>query len=123
MLETEAQALRAAGIGARATEADVLIFGREGVIGNALRFPDECARHKVLDMVGDLALLGMDLHGFVVAHRSGHHTNAALVRRLLQSLEKEKGSGPKAPPFPCTRMERSISRGSSRSFLTAIRSC
>ena len=100
LLETEAQALRAAGIGARATEADVLIFGREGVIGNTLRFPDECARHKVLDMVGDLALLGMDLHGFVVAHRSGHHTNAALVRRLLQSLEKEKGSGSRAPALP-----------------------
>jgi UDP-3-O-[3-hydroxymyristoyl] N-acetylglucosamine deacetylase/3-hydroxyacyl-[acyl-carrier-protein] dehydratase len=89
LLEAEARALQAAGIGRRATEADVLIFGREGVIGNALRFPDECARHKVLDMVGDLALLGMDLHGFVVAHRSGHHTNAALVRKLLQSLEKE----------------------------------
>jgi UDP-3-O-[3-hydroxymyristoyl] N-acetylglucosamine deacetylase/3-hydroxyacyl-[acyl-carrier-protein] dehydratase len=90
LLESEAQALRAAGIGARATAADVLIFGHDGVIGNTLRYSDECARHKVLDMVGDLALLGMDLHGFVVAHRSGHHTNAALVRRLVQSLEKEQ---------------------------------
>ena len=51
-------------------------------------------------MVGDLGLLGMDLHGFVVAHKSGHHTNAALVRRLLQSLEKEKGNGSKAPALP-----------------------
>ena len=46
--------------------------------------PDECARHKILDLVGDLALLGVDLHGFVVAHRSGHQTNHALARRLLQ---------------------------------------
>lgn len=85
LLEAEAAALRAAGIGTRTTEADLLLFGREGVIGNELRFPDECARHKVLDMVGDLALLGADLHGFVVAYRSGHHTNAALGRRLLES--------------------------------------
>jgi UDP-3-O-[3-hydroxymyristoyl] N-acetylglucosamine deacetylase/3-hydroxyacyl-[acyl-carrier-protein] dehydratase len=100
LLEGEARALQAAGIGARATPADVLIFGPGGVIGNTLRYRDECVRHKVLDMVGDLALLGMDLHGFVVAHRSGHHTNAALVRKLLQSVEKEKDSSPRVPPIP-----------------------
>jgi UDP-3-O-[3-hydroxymyristoyl] N-acetylglucosamine deacetylase/3-hydroxyacyl-[acyl-carrier-protein] dehydratase len=100
LLEAEAHALRAAGIGVRTTTSDVLIFGREGVIDNTLRFPDECARHKILDMVGDLALLGMDLHGFVVAHRSGHHTNAALVRKLVQSIEKEKELNPRVPPIP-----------------------
>ncbi len=88
LLEEEARTLRSMGIGLRATEADVLLFGPDGVVGNSLRFADECARHKVLDMVGDLALLGMDLHGFVVAHRSGHHANAALVRKLVQAVEK-----------------------------------
>ncbi len=100
LLESEVQMLRAAGIGNRATPADVLIFGRDGVMGNTLRFNDECARHKVLDMVGDLSLLGMDLHGFVVAHRSGHHTNAALVRRLLQGLEKDKVHSSRVPSIP-----------------------
>ncbi|AMV39756.1 3-hydroxyacyl-ACP dehydratase FabZ [Planctomyces sp. SH-PL62] len=102
LLEQEAKALRAAGIGLRASEADVLLFGPDGVVGNALRFPDECARHKVLDMVGDLALLGMDLHAFVVAHRSGHHTNALLVRKLIQSIEKdrEKDARPRTSPLP-----------------------
>jgi UDP-3-O-[3-hydroxymyristoyl] N-acetylglucosamine deacetylase/3-hydroxyacyl-[acyl-carrier-protein] dehydratase len=100
LLETEARAMQAAGFGIRTTEADVLIFGPRGLIGNSLRFADECARHKLLDMVGDLALLGMDLHGFVVAHRSGHHTNAALVRRLIQSLEKEKEHSSRAPALP-----------------------
>jgi UDP-3-O-[3-hydroxymyristoyl] N-acetylglucosamine deacetylase/3-hydroxyacyl-[acyl-carrier-protein] dehydratase len=88
LLEAEAKALRAAGIGVRTTEADLLLFGRDGVVGNELRFPDECARHKVLDLVGDLALIGVDLHGFVVAYRSGHQTNASLVRRLLQGPER-----------------------------------
>ncbi|MDG3003955.1 3-hydroxyacyl-ACP dehydratase FabZ [Paludisphaera mucosa] len=98
LLEQEAKGLREAGIGLRTTEADVLLFGPAGVVGNSLRFPDECARHKILDMVGDLALLGMDLHGFVVAHRSGHHTNASLVRKLMQAVEKdrEKEARPRA---------------------------
>lgn len=88
VLEAEANALRASGIGVRTTAADLLIFGRDGIIGNALRYPDECVRHKILDMVGDLALLGVDLHGFVVAHRSGHQTNAALARKLREHAVK-----------------------------------
>jgi UDP-3-O-[3-hydroxymyristoyl] N-acetylglucosamine deacetylase/3-hydroxyacyl-[acyl-carrier-protein] dehydratase len=98
LLESEANALRAAGIGVRTTAADLLIFGRDGVIGNELRYSDECARHKVLDLVGDLALLGLDLHGWVVAYRTGHQTNATLVRRLLQGAA---GTGAvRAEPVP-----------------------
>jgi UDP-3-O-[3-hydroxymyristoyl] N-acetylglucosamine deacetylase/3-hydroxyacyl-[acyl-carrier-protein] dehydratase len=92
LLEGEANALRAAGIGARATPADLLIFGQGGVIGNSLRYSDECVRHKILDMVGDLALLGCDLQGFVVAHRSGHQTNHALARRLLEIALETKAA-------------------------------
>lgn len=82
LLQAEAEALRKAGVGTRATEADLLIFGPHGVIGNTLRYADECVRHKILDMVGDLALLGKDIVGHVVAYRSGHQLNAALVRAL-----------------------------------------
>jgi UDP-3-O-[3-hydroxymyristoyl] N-acetylglucosamine deacetylase / 3-hydroxyacyl-[acyl-carrier-protein] dehydratase len=92
LLESEADGLRQAGMGQRTTPADLLIFGASGVIGNTLRFADECARHKVLDMVGDLALLGCDLHASVVAHRSGHQMNHALARRLLEQ------AGRAAPP-------------------------
>jgi UDP-3-O-[3-hydroxymyristoyl] N-acetylglucosamine deacetylase/3-hydroxyacyl-[acyl-carrier-protein] dehydratase len=92
LLDTEAAALRASGIGVRTTHADLLIFGKDGVIGNQLRYPDECVRHKILDMVGDLALLGHDLQAFVVAHRSGHHTNAMLVRKLAEVAADESGN-------------------------------
>lgn len=98
LLEAEAEALRAAGIGLRTTEADLLIFGPDGVIGNALRFPDEPVRHKILDLVGDLALLAKDLAGHVVAHRSGHALNATLVRELLAAVEE--GSSPGSHPAP-----------------------
>lgn len=85
LLAAEAEALKASGIGSRTSEADLLIFGPDGPINNALRFPDECARHKLLDVMGDLALIGKDLVGHVVAHRSGHTLNLELARALLEA--------------------------------------
>jgi UDP-3-O-acyl-N-acetylglucosamine deacetylase len=82
VLEQEAHALRSQGYGKRTTARDLLIFGSQGVIDNELRAPNECARHKALDCLGDLALIGCDLHGTVEAYRSGHTLNAELVRRV-----------------------------------------
>jgi UDP-3-O-[3-hydroxymyristoyl] N-acetylglucosamine deacetylase/3-hydroxyacyl-[acyl-carrier-protein] dehydratase len=92
LLAEEAEELRRAGIGSRTTTADLLIFGPDGPIENQLRHADECARHKVLDMVGDLALLGKDLIGHVNAHRSGHQLNATLVRALIEQKENQENS-------------------------------
>jgi UDP-3-O-acyl-N-acetylglucosamine deacetylase len=86
LLEAEALELRRQGLGLELTAADLLVFGGAGPIGNRLRFADEPARHKVLDLVGDLALLGHDLRGHVVAYRSGHALNIELVRLLAQRL-------------------------------------
>jgi UDP-3-O-[3-hydroxymyristoyl] N-acetylglucosamine deacetylase / 3-hydroxyacyl-[acyl-carrier-protein] dehydratase len=96
--EEEASSLRAAGIGLRATAADLLIFGRAGLIGNSLRYHDECARHKVLDLLGDLALLGFDLEGLILAKRSGHQTNHALARRLLEQSASGTNNCAMTPP-------------------------
>jgi UDP-3-O-acyl-N-acetylglucosamine deacetylase len=82
LLEYEAYGLRAQGYGKRTTARDLLIFGPQGVIDNTLRCADECARHKILDCIGDLALIGCDLAGFVDARRSGHQLNAEFVRRV-----------------------------------------
>jgi UDP-3-O-acyl N-acetylglucosamine deacetylase len=78
----DAEQLRAAGRGLAATTRDLLIFGPDGPIGNTLRWPDECVRHKVLDLVGDLALVGRPIHAHVRACRSGHRLNGALAARL-----------------------------------------
>ena len=83
MLEAEAAAMKARGLGQRATCKDLLVFGSRGPIDNQLRFPDECVRHKLADMVGDLALAGCDLVGRFVAFRSGHRLNAELVRAIV----------------------------------------
>ena len=78
----DAHRLRAQGRGLAATTDDLLIFGPDGPIGNTLRWPDECVRHKVLDLVGDLSLAGRPIHAHVRACRSGHRLNGALAARL-----------------------------------------
>jgi UDP-3-O-acyl N-acetylglucosamine deacetylase len=91
ILKSEADQLRAAGYARRVTPQDVLVFDQSGVIDNQLRFPDECVRHKMLDMVGDLALAGVDLIGQFEAYRSGHQLNASLVARLWELAERNPG--------------------------------
>jgi UDP-3-O-acyl-N-acetylglucosamine deacetylase len=83
VLVEEAEWLKAQGLGQRVGHGDLLVFDHRGVLGNTLRFPDECVRHKTLDLVGDLALMGCDLAAEVVAYRSGHRLNAQLASALL----------------------------------------
>ncbi len=87
VLEGEAQEMRAAGLGTHLTYDDILVIGKEGPIENRLRFPDECVRHKILDLVGDLMLLGRPVVGRLIARKSGHSLNHQLVREL-RDLEK-----------------------------------
>jgi UDP-3-O-[3-hydroxymyristoyl] N-acetylglucosamine deacetylase len=87
LLKAEADWLQAQGIASKTTPKDLLIFDEEGPIDNELRFPDECVRHKALDLVGDLALGGFDLIGHFVAHKTGHRLNAELLRALLREGE------------------------------------
>jgi len=82
-LEHEARAFRAAGLFPGLTPRDVLVLTADGrAVENTLRFPDEPARHKLLDLLGDLALAGAPIRARVVARRSGHALNRELARRL-----------------------------------------
>jgi UDP-3-O-acyl N-acetylglucosamine deacetylase len=89
VLKSEADWLLSQGLGRRATARDLLIFAPGGLMDNQLRFPDECARHKLLDLVGDLLLAGCRLIGRFTAYRTGHRLNAELVRVLLEKTELE----------------------------------
>jgi len=63
---------------------NAVCFDRDTVMNpNGLRFPDECCRHKALDLIGDLALIGKPLLGHVIAERAGHAMHAQLVSRLM----------------------------------------
>lgn len=92
LLKEEADYLQAQGLGSRLTYKDLIIWGPQGVIDNELRAPDECVRHKILDCVGDLALIGADLQGKVDCWRSGHLLNAEIVRKIkdARSLQQSQ---------------------------------
>ncbi len=91
VLQEEAEWMTARGLGKRATYQNVVVFDKHGPVENELRFRDECVRHKALDLVGDLGLVGCDLVGHVIAHRSGHRLNGDLARAVLQ---EEQASEP-----------------------------
>lgn len=97
LLESEAHELRTQGIGKHLTAREVLVFNERGPIGNTLRFGDEPARHKLLDLVGDLALCGFDLAGHVVAYRSGHCLNVELAKTLARRAVMEQDASAVLP--------------------------
>ena len=76
--------LRNMGLIRGVSEESAIILTREAVVNGPLRFPDEFVRHKVLDLIGDLALAGRQIWGRVVAERAGHAMHTALVQRLLR---------------------------------------
>ncbi|NLX22449.1 MAG: UDP-3-O-[3-hydroxymyristoyl] N-acetylglucosamine deacetylase [Phycisphaerae bacterium] len=87
LLEKEAEQLRQGGYGRHLTYGDILVLGEKGPIENELRFPDEPVRHKIQDLIGDLALLGRRIRGRIVCYKSGHSLNHALVKRLAAKVK------------------------------------
>jgi UDP-3-O-[3-hydroxymyristoyl] N-acetylglucosamine deacetylase len=82
--EYELDQMRNMGLIRGATLDSAVCFTRDGVLNpGGLRFPDEPCRHKALDLIGDLALLGRPLLGHVIAERAGHAMHAALVARIM----------------------------------------
>jgi UDP-3-O-[3-hydroxymyristoyl] N-acetylglucosamine deacetylase len=82
--EHELDQMRNMGLIRGATLDNAICFDRTGVLNRSgLRFADECCRHKALDLIGDLALIGKPLLGHVIAERAGHAMHAALVARIM----------------------------------------
>jgi UDP-3-O-[3-hydroxymyristoyl] N-acetylglucosamine deacetylase len=82
--EYELDQMRTMGLIRGASLENAVCFTRDGVLNpGGLRAPDECCRHKALDLIGDLALLGRPLLGHVIAERAGHAMHAALVARIM----------------------------------------
>ncbi|MFP6762652.1 MAG: UDP-3-O-acyl-N-acetylglucosamine deacetylase, partial [Planctomycetaceae bacterium] len=91
ILESEVAALKAQGLGRRTTAKDLLVFGEQGIIENEMRAAEECARHKILDCVGDFALTGCELHGFFTAWRTGHRMNHELMKAVCHARNSADG--------------------------------
>jgi UDP-3-O-[3-hydroxymyristoyl] N-acetylglucosamine deacetylase len=78
------KAMRNMGLIRGASRENCIVLTHDGIENGPLRFPDEFVRHKVLDLVGDLALLGKPILGKIVADRAGHAMHTALVSRILR---------------------------------------
>ncbi len=88
LLEAEAKQFQAKGMGTHLGPRDILVINSDGPIKNSYRFPNECVRHKIVDLIGDLALVGRPIKGRIVAYKSGHSLNQELARQLYEAALK-----------------------------------
>lgn len=90
LLEAEAKQFQARGMGTHISPRDLLVINSNGPIKNSFRFPDECVRHKIVDLIGDLALVGRAIKGRIVAYKSGHSLNQQLARKLYEAAQQQE---------------------------------
>jgi len=83
----EVEMLRQNGLALGGSLDNAIVIGETGVLNSALRFDDEFVRHKILDVIGDLALVGRPIIGHVVAHRGGHALHTAFASRVLEESD------------------------------------
>jgi UDP-3-O-[3-hydroxymyristoyl] N-acetylglucosamine deacetylase/3-hydroxyacyl-[acyl-carrier-protein] dehydratase len=89
-LQEEAQALWDRGLCRHLTPREALVIGDHGPIDNAYRFENEPVRHKIVDLVGDLSLVGCEVHGRFVAYKSGHDLNRRMALRIVEQMEAQQ---------------------------------
>ncbi|HZI82179.1 MAG TPA: UDP-3-O-acyl-N-acetylglucosamine deacetylase [Vicinamibacterales bacterium] len=83
----EVEQLRKQGLALGGSLENAIVVGETGVLNNALRFDDEFVRHKILDVIGDMALLGHPIIGHLVAHRGGHGLHTAFAAQVLEERD------------------------------------
>ncbi|MDE2794529.1 MAG: bifunctional UDP-3-O-[3-hydroxymyristoyl] N-acetylglucosamine deacetylase/3-hydroxyacyl-ACP dehydratase [Gemmatimonadota bacterium] len=88
--QADAASLRARGLARGASLANTIVLDGDGVMNDGLRYPDEFLRHKVGDIVGDLALLGGRFQGYVVAECPSHRGNIALARAIQAANDRRR---------------------------------
>jgi UDP-3-O-[3-hydroxymyristoyl] N-acetylglucosamine deacetylase/3-hydroxyacyl-[acyl-carrier-protein] dehydratase len=90
LLEAEAKQFQSRGMGTHISPRDLLVINSDGPIKNSYRFHDECVRHKIVDLIGDLALVGRAIKGRIVAYKSGHSLNQQLAKKLYEAAQKQE---------------------------------
>jgi len=83
----EVEMLRQRGLALGGSLDNAIVLGETGVLNNALRFEDEFVRHKILDVIGDLSLVGFPVIGHLVAHRGGHALHTSFASRILEEVD------------------------------------
>ena len=83
----EVERLRQQGLALGGSLENAIVISDTGILNNALRFDDEFVRHKILDVIGDMALIGRPLIGHLVAHRGGHALHTAFAAQVLAQTD------------------------------------
>jgi UDP-3-O-[3-hydroxymyristoyl] N-acetylglucosamine deacetylase len=83
----EVEMLRQQGLALGGSLENAIVLSDTGVLNNGLRFDDEFVRHKILDVIGDMALVGRPMIGHLVAHRGGHALHTAFAAQILEDSE------------------------------------
>jgi UDP-3-O-[3-hydroxymyristoyl] N-acetylglucosamine deacetylase len=83
----EVEMLRQQGLALGGSLENAVVIGDTGILNNALRFDDEFVRHKILDVIGDMALVGHPVIGHLVAHRGGHALHTAFAAQVLADAD------------------------------------
>jgi UDP-3-O-[3-hydroxymyristoyl] N-acetylglucosamine deacetylase len=83
----EVEMLRQQGLALGGSLENAIVIGESGVLNNGLRFDDEFVRHKILDVIGDMALVGHPIVGHLVAHRGGHALHTEFAARVLEERD------------------------------------
>ena len=116
----EVEMLRQRGLALGGSLDNAIVLGETGVLNNALRFEDEFVRHKILDVIGDLSLVGYPVIGHLVAHRGGHALHTAFAAKILEEtgrLAARRSAGGRAS-MPAARaaaqQDRSTATGELR---------
>ena len=94
----EVEQLRQRGLAQGGSLDNAIVLGETGVLNSSLRFDDEFVRHKILDVIGDLALVGYPIIGHLVAHRGGHALHATFARAILEDTDAWRLVETPAPP-------------------------
>jgi len=93
VLEEEVEELKKLGLGKGASFDNTLVVTEKGIVENILRREDEFVRHKILDLIGDLYLLGASIRGYVIAVKSGHSLNIRLLQKIYEQKQRYELAG------------------------------
>ena len=104
----EVEMLRRKGLALGGSLENAVVLGDAGILNDRLRFEDEFVRHKILDAIGDLALVGHPVIGHLVAHRGGHELHTAFAEKILAESDAWRiveSPGPGHAPAPAVAAE------------------
>ncbi len=98
----EVEAMRRAGLALGGSLDNAVVIGQNRILNKSLRFPDEFVRHKILDFIGDSALLGHPLKAYIVAKKAGHQLHTELLKKILAERRCWKYAAEKSEGLPLT---------------------